>query len=107
MLGNFDQKKERGNNMRKSITNKAVSLVLACSMVLGTAAGISGCGSKKKEVITLDVFSQLANYSGLQTGWMGDILKKKFNVKLNIIPDQQGMLQTRMEQGNLGSIVYP
>ena len=64
--------------MRKSITNKVVSLVLACSMVLGTATGISGCGSKKKEVITLDVFSQLANYSGLQTGWMGDILKKKY-----------------------------
>lgn len=92
--------------MRKSIINKAVSLVLACSMVVGTAAGISGCGSsKKKEVVTLDVFSQLANYSGLQTGWMGDILKEKFNVKLNIIPDQQGMLQTRMEQGNLGDIV--
>lgn len=92
--------------MRKSIMSKAVSLVLACSMVVGTAAGISGCGSKKKkEVVTLDVFSQLANYSGLQTGWMGDILKKKFNVKLNIIPDQQGMLQTRMEQGDLGDIV--
>ena len=54
---------------------------------------------------TLDVFSQVANYSGLQTGWMGDILKKKFNVKFNIIPDQQGMLQTRMEEGNLGDIV--
>ncbi|MCI8338266.1 MAG: hypothetical protein HFH62_06215 [Lachnospiraceae bacterium] len=92
--------------MKKSTWKKAVSLLLASTMVVGSAAAVTGCGgSKKNETITLDVFSQVANYSGLQTGWMGDILKKKFNVKFNIIPDQQGMLQTRMEEGNLGDIV--
>lgn len=91
--------------MRKGIFKKGISLVLSCSMVLGTAAALSGCGGKKSGTITLDVYSQLANYSGLQTGWMGDILKKKFNVKLNIIPDGDGVLQTRMEDGNLGDII--
>jgi multiple sugar transport system substrate-binding protein/putative aldouronate transport system substrate-binding protein len=60
-----------------------------------------------KETLTLQVFSQLANYSGLQTGWFADVLLKKFNVKFNIInqPAGAGVLQTRMESGNLGDLV--
>ena len=92
--------------MRNSTWKKAVSVLLASTMVIGSAATITGCvGKKKSDTVTLDVFSQPANYSGLQTGWMGDILKKKFNVKLNIIPWGDGVLQTRMEEGNLGDIV--
>ena len=92
--------------MRNSTWKKAVSILLAGTMVIGSAATITGCGGKKKsDTVTLDVFSQPANYSGIQTGWMGDIIKKKFNVKLNIIPWGDGVLQTRMEEGNLGDIV--
>lgn len=60
-----------------------------------------------KEPVTLQVFSQLANYSGLQAGWFADVLLKKFNVKFNIIsqPAGAGVLQTRMESGNLGDLV--
>ena len=36
---------------------------------------------------------------------MADILKEKFNVKLNIIPNGSGILQTRMQEGDLGDIV--
>ncbi len=57
------------------------------------------------EPITLTVFSQLANYSGEQTGWSADVLKDKFNVVINIVPDLNGTLQTRMESGDLGDIV--
>ena len=39
-----------------------------------------------EETVTLDVFDQLANYSGEQIGWFGQIMLEKFNVKLNIIP---------------------
>lgn len=98
--------RERGKTMRKNIWKKAVSLMLAGSMIIGTATTISGCGSSKKSgTVTLDVYSQTANYSGLQGGWMADILKEKFNVKLNIIPDGDGVLQTRMEEGKLGDII--
>ena len=38
-----------------------------------------------EETVTLDVFDQLANYSGEQIGWFGQIMLDKFNVKLNII----------------------
>ena len=53
----------------------------------------------------MNVYSQLANYSGLQGHWSADLLLDKFNVKINIIPDSDGTYATRMESGNLGDIV--
>lgn len=91
--------------MHKNISKKLMSMLLASSMVVGSTAVLAGCGSKKDEVITLDVYSQLANYSGLQTGWIADILEDKFKVKLNIIPEGSGVYETRMESGDLGDIV--
>lgn len=86
--------------------NKLVALSLCAAM---TAGLLSGCGnasgSKSGEPITITVFSQLANYSGEQSGWSADILLEKFNVVINIVPDLQGAYQTRMEAGNLGDIV--
>ena len=89
----------------KGFGRKILSLTLAGSITIGMASVLSGCGSKKDEVITLDVYNMLANYSGMQTGWIADILKEKFNVRLNIIPDGSGVYETRMESGNLGDII--
>lgn len=57
------------------------------------------------ETIQLTVYSQLANYSGKLTGWFATILKNDFNCEVTIIPDSEGMFDTRMESGNLGDIV--
>ena len=57
------------------------------------------------ETIELTVYSQLANYSGKQTGWFAEVMKREFNVDLIIVPDTDGMFDTRMESGNLGDIV--
>ncbi len=57
------------------------------------------------EEINITVFSQLANYSGELTGWFAEVMKREFNVKMTIIPDTNGMFDTRMESGNLGDIV--
>lgn len=59
----------------------------------------------KGEPITLTVYSQLANYSGEQIGWFGKIMLDKFNVKINIVNDLDGVFTTRMESGFLGDIV--
>lgn len=91
--------------MRKNLSKKLVSMLLIASMAVGSTAVLSACGSKEDEIITLDVYSQLANYSGMQTGWIADILEEKFKVKLNIIPDGSGVYETRMESGDLGDIV--
>lgn len=91
--------------MRKNFTKKLTSMLLVSSMVVGSTALLSGCNSKKDEVIELEVYSQLANFSGVQTGWIADVLKEKFNVKLNIIPETGNTYETRMEKGDLGDIV--
>mgnify|MGYP005960218505 FL=1 len=90
---------------RKKLAYKAASLAMAACMTVGMTSALTGCDSKKNETITLEVYSQLANYSGLQTGWIADILKDKFNVKLKITPDGDGVYETRMESGDLGDIV--
>ena len=91
--------------MRKLFSKKLLSVLLASSMVIGSASALTGCGSKKNEVIKLNVYSQLANFSGKQIGWSADILKKKFNEELNIIPEGDGVFETRMTSGTLGDIV--
>lgn len=90
---------------KKRFTKKGLSLLLSASLCVGMMSALSGCGSKKDEVIKLDVYSQLANFSGKQTGWSADILKDKFGVELNIIPEGDGVFQTRMTSGDLGDIV--
>jgi putative aldouronate transport system substrate-binding protein len=88
--------------MRK--TKKVVALLLVMVLALSSLAG---CGSKssKKGPITLTVYSQLANYNGEQIGWFAKVMLDKFNVKLNIVNDADGVFTTRMESGNLGDIV--
>ena len=49
------------------------------------------------ETVTLTVYSQLSNYEGEQIGWFADIMKEKFNVKLNIISNGDGVCDSRME----------
>lgn len=57
------------------------------------------------DTIQLTCYSQLANYSGKLTGWFAEVLKREFNVEMTIIPDSEGMFDTRMESGNLGDLV--
>lgn len=79
---------------------KAVAMLLVFIM---TGSLLSGCGGKK--VITLTIYSQLANYSGEMQGWFAKILEQKWNVKVNLVPDGDGVYDTRMEAGDLGDIV--
>lgn len=58
-----------------------------------------------EETVTLNVYTQLANYSGEQIGWFAQVMKDKFNVVLNIINEGDGTFVTRMESGDLGDIV--
>lgn len=92
---------------RTKIVSAVLGLTVLASAALTAAPKQEGNIKKirPKKTVTLDVYSQLANYSGLQTGWFADVMLEKFNVQLNIIPDVGGAYQTRMEAGNLGDIV--
>ncbi|MCR5330561.1 MAG: hypothetical protein K6E62_05150, partial [Lachnospiraceae bacterium] len=58
------------------------------------------------EPVKIEIFSQVANYSGEQQGWSAQVLKDKFNVIVNIVHDPDGnQLTTRMQTGNLGDII--
>lgn len=59
----------------------------------------------KQPEITLNVFSNLANFTGEQPGWFGKLIKDKFNIKLNIISGGEQKAATMMASGDLGDIV--
>ena len=92
---------------------KLFSLLLVCVMALGACASAladyvwpeNSVVDRDGPTIRLDVYSQLANYSGIQQGWSAVLLKDMFNVEVNIIPEQDGTYATRMEAGSLGDIV--
>lgn len=92
--------------MKKGFGKKVLSLAVASSLVVGSTTAMTGCGgASSNEPITLTVYSQVANYSGLQTGWAADIILEKFNAKLNIVPESDGTFQTKMSDKNLGDII--
>ncbi len=82
---------------------RLVALGLVLAMMVSMLTGCGGGG--KDEPITLTCYSQLANYSGELTGWFAKELLERFNVKILIVPDTDGVYETRMEAGNLGDIV--
>ena len=45
-------------------------------------ARMEAIGVYDGEPITLNVYSQLANYSGLQAHWSADLLLDKYNVRI-------------------------
>ena len=101
---------------RYSEMKKLLALLLACLMLLSVAAlpamaeddiyaKLDDIGVYDGKPIVINVYSQLANYSGIQAHWSADLLLDKFNVKINIIPDSDGTYATRMESKNLGDIV--
>lgn len=83
---------------------KLKTFLLLLLMILLTFSA-AATGKKEGGVYKIDVFTQLANYSGEQVGWLGKIIKDKFNMVLNIIPSPAGVFPTRMAAGNLGDLV--
>lgn len=89
----------------------SVSLLSACGGSSGSDVRASGnpdgpvTAVRGGEPITLQVYSQTANFNGEMTGWFAQILLEKFNVKFNVINDEDGVYETRMESGDLGDLV--
>ncbi|MCR5726632.1 MAG: sugar ABC transporter substrate-binding protein [Lachnospiraceae bacterium] len=62
----------------------------------------------EKEELTIEIYDAAANYQGMQEGWFAQVVKERFNIKLNIIAPQvagDAIYQTRVSTGNLGDIV--
>ncbi|MBE5949304.1 MAG: hypothetical protein E7261_09790 [Lachnospiraceae bacterium] len=70
-----------------------ISILFAFSMFLfGCSENAQGSSDIQKyipkETVTLNIFSNVTGYSGMQTGWFADVMKEKFNIKLNIVPEK-------------------
>ncbi|WP_341977332.1 ABC transporter substrate-binding protein [Microbacterium sp. LTA6] len=102
--------------LKRKVALTAVALVAAGLLTSCTGGdaqqqeSISSFPDKWDEEITIDVFDGLANYMGIQEGWFADIVKKKFNMKLNIIaPNVAGggdtLYNTRVSAGDLGDMI--
>ena len=91
--------------MKKTLAALMSTVMLASAVPMAALA--ETVVDRDAEPITLNVYSQLANYQGIapDTTWGATVLLDKFNVRLNIIPDSDGTYETRMASGNLGDIV--
>ncbi len=93
-------------------TAPATAVATAASAAADVTAAEPSTSAAKvyDKFITVDVFDNQANYQGVQGGWFGDYIKKKFNMELNIIaPNVAGggdtLFQTRSAAGNLGDLI--
>lgn len=94
-----------GNGSEKTTTEASIPPTVepSASTDLKEAADLADI--IPKDTVTLTVYSQLSNYSGEQLGWFAKIMLDKFNVKINIVNEGDGVFDTRVESGNLGDIV--
>ncbi|MFT4260195.1 ABC transporter substrate-binding protein [Microbacterium sp.] len=95
-----------------AITLLATGTLAACTgeQTEAEQGEIDAFPTEWKDEITIDVFDGLANYMGIQEGWFGELVKKKFNMKLNIIaPNVAGggdtLYNTRVSAGDLGDLI--
>ena len=86
---------------------KILSVLLTLAMLLSLVS-VSAVAEGEKELLTIDVYDDAANYNGIQSGWFAKMIKDKFNIELNIIASQvvgNTIYATRSEEGNLGDIL--
>jgi len=95
--------------MRRKLTVLVAGLFLVLCMATPLfASGGSQGSSSSGGTMTIEWYNVAANYTGVQPGWFGKIIKDKFNIELNIIAPQvlgQTLYQTRAAAGNLGDVV--
>jgi len=95
--------------MRRKLTVLVAGLFLVLYMATPLfASGSSQGSSASGGAMTIEWYNVAANYTGIQPGWFGKIIKDKFNIELNIIAPQvlgQTLYQTRAAAGNLGDVV--
>lgn len=92
--------------MKRTVLSTFLALSILGSVWAGGSQGSSGSvDASGRSLYRVDVYTQLANYSGMQVGWFAKLVKDKFNIELNIIPAAEGTYATRMAAGNLGDLV--
>lgn len=83
--------------------------ILLCALLVLSAAVLPTAAAEELPYYEIDVFSQNANFAGLQSGWFGKLIKDKFNIGLNItatnLEGGASKLATLMVEGDLGDLL--
>ena len=90
--------------MKRKILLGLAVLLLCLTMPVFARGNTAGSGS----TMVIEMFNVAANYTGIQPGWFGKMIKDKFDIELNVIAPQvlgSSLYQTRAASGNLGDIV--
>ena len=89
-------------------TRKTLSVLLALALLISIFAPFTAFADEEP-YWEIQIYSELANYSGLQTGWFAKLLKDKFNVGFNIMTSSEGgsdRFATQLISGNLGDLIF-
>ena len=89
-------------------TRKTLSVLLALALLISVFAPFTAF-AEEEPYWEIQIYSELANYSGLQTGWFAKLLKDKFNVGFNIMTSSEGgsdRFTTQLISGNLGDLIF-
>ncbi len=98
----------------KTRTKYKFTQCTALILAVATTCSITACGSRETkhydEEITVDVFDSVANFQGMQAGWFGQLVKDKFNMRLNIIAPNRSyngdvLQEVRAASGNVGDLI--
>lgn len=91
---------------------KAISVLVSLSLVATLSAGFAAKSKAQSaaanEPMKIDIFDNAANYQGESTGWFAQVVKKKFNLTLNVLSPQvsgDSLYKTRAAAGNLGDLM--
>ncbi|MDR0898547.1 MAG: sugar ABC transporter substrate-binding protein [Oscillospiraceae bacterium] len=69
------------------MVKRYLAILMTLALVLGLF-GMAGAETTELSPMTLQVFSEAANFQGEQVGWTAKLLKDKFNITLEIIAPQ-------------------
>lgn len=86
---------------------KLLALVLSLCLMLTALPVVSLAEDNYREPIELTVFSELANFGGVQSGWFAKELKDRFNVTLKFVSTNvdANAYAAGVSAGELGDIV--
>jgi putative aldouronate transport system substrate-binding protein len=91
-------------------TRKMIAFLMAAALAGSSCMPIGASAeAAQDDYWEIQIYSELANYSGLQTGWFAQLLKEKFNVGFNIISSSEGgsdRFATQMISGDLGDLIF-
>lgn len=86
---------------------RLLSLLLVVVMMTTLAPAALAENAEDKPYLEITLYSDIdqANYTGMQSGWVGKILKDKFNIGVNLVHYDNTKFATSMASGNIGDVI--